>query len=194
MFLEEKTYSVLVVSSSDKLNDSIDSLLPRSYYSPVTFVSSVAKAQRSLLEKSFDFIIINAPLPDDMGTRLAIDVCERGYSSCLMLLAPSLYEEVNAKVSSRGVFTLAKPLSATILQQCLKWMATNRERLRRFEKKEMSLDEKMAEIRTISRAKILLVEKKGMTENEAHKHIEKQSMDLCITKIELANRIIQEYQ
>lgn len=56
----------------------------------------------------------------------------------------------------------------------------------------MTLDEKMAEIRTISRAKILLVEKKGMTENEAHKHIEKQAMNLCITKLEVANKIISE--
>lgn len=192
MFLEEKMYSVLVVSSSDKLNDSIDSLLPRSYYSPVTYVSSIAKAQRSILERSFDFVIINAPLPDDMGTRLAIDICEKGYNSCLLLLAPSLYEEVNSKVSSRGVYTLAKPLSASVLQQSLKWMASTRERLRRFEKKEMTLDEKMAEIRTISRAKILLVEKKGMTENEAHKHIEKQAMNLCITKLEVANKIISE--
>lgn len=194
MFFEEKMYSVLVVSSSDKLNASLDSLLPRSFYSPVTYVNSVAKAQRFLVEKTFDFVIINAPLPDDMGTRLAIDVCEKGYSSCLLLLAPSLYEEVNSKVSARGVYTLEKPLSAAIFQTALRWMASTRERLRQYEKKEMTLDEKMAEIRTISRAKILLVEKQGLTEEEAHKHIEKQAMNLCIKKIDVAKKIIDELQ
>lgn len=194
MFFDEKTYSVLVVSSSEKFNDSIDPLLPRSYYSPVTYVSSVGKAQRLLLEQSFDFVIINAPLPDDMGARLAMDVCEKGYSSCLLLLSASLYDEVDSKVSQRGVYTLSKPINQSMFQQAIKWLASSRERMRRFEKKETSVEEKIAEIRTVSRAKLLLVEKKNLTENEAHKYIERKAMNMCLTKLEVAESIIEEYQ
>lgn len=193
MFFDEKKYSVLIVSSSDKFNDSIDPLFPRSYYSPVTYANSVGKAQRLLLEQSFDFIVINTPLPDDMGARLAMDVCEKGYSSCLLLLSASLFDEVNSKVSSRGVFTLSKPINQSMFAQAIKWLASARERMRRFEKKETSVEEKIAEIRTISRAKLLLVEKMNLTENEAHKYIERKAMNMCRTKLEVAESVINEY-
>ena len=194
MLFDEKTYSVLIVSSSDKFNDSIDQFLPRSYYSPVSYANSIAKAQRLLLEKTYDFVIINAPLPDEMGTRLAIDVCDRGYSACLLLLAASLYDEVDAKVSAHGVFTLSKPINQSMFQQAIKWLASGRERMRRFEKKETTVEEKISEIRTISRAKLLLVEKMNMTENEAHKFIEKKAMNLCKTKLEIAEDIINQHK
>lgn len=193
MYFNERVYSVLVVSSSEKLNDSLDSLLPRSFYQPVNFVKSVGAAQRALNDKHYDFVIINSPLPDDTGTRLAIDTCAKGYSACLLLVSASVHEEVNAKVGVHGVFTISKPLNTATFLLALKWMASTRERLRRFEKKELSVEEKMAEIRTISRAKILLVEQMGMSENDAHKHLEKTAMNLCIPKLEVAENIIKQY-
>ena len=61
-------------------------LLPETRYSPVHAVSSINAARRTLTEKTYDFIIINAPLHDDMGVRLAIDISSSKQSVVLLLV------------------------------------------------------------------------------------------------------------
>ena len=69
-------YSVLVVSASAKFNESVRSLLPERFYWPVMVLADAAGARRELLENSYDLVVINTPLPDEFGTRLAQDICQ----------------------------------------------------------------------------------------------------------------------
>ena len=73
-------------------------------------------------------------------------------------------------------------------------MESSRERLRQLEKKSLSIEEKMAEIRLVNRAKWLLIDREGMTEQDAHRFIEKQAMDRCVTRRAVADQIIARYQ
>ncbi|MGN0452227.1 MAG: ANTAR domain-containing response regulator [Ruminococcus sp.] len=193
MSLETRTYSVLVVSSSEALNDATRELLPRSKYQPVYFTSNVSEAKRYLAERNFDFVIINSPLPDDNGTRFAIDCCRSMTTAVLLLARSDVHDEIHNKVVSHGVFTLSKPTSKIIMTQALSWLASARERLRRLEKKTLSVEERMEEIRIVNRAKILLVSELRMTEPEAHRYIEKQAMNACVSKREIAEGIIKTY-
>ena len=193
MVFSDRTYSVLVVSSAEKFNDVLAQMLPGTDNYPVTFASNIAAARRELLGRSFDFVIINAPLPDDMGTRFAIDACSRDGTVAMLLVRTEMYEEINAKVTPQGVFTLAKPTSSQTLLQGLKWMASARERLRRLENKTSTIEEKMEEIRQVNRAKWILIEQLKMTESDAHHYIEKQAMDRCVSKLEIARGIIRTY-
>lgn len=193
MVFQEQTYSVLIVSSAGKVNEAIAQMLPVTDYHPVCFVGNVAAARRELLGRTFDFVIINAPLPDDVGTRLAIDAVS-GTSTVVLLLAPGeMIGPINEKVTPQGVFTLPKPTSSQALQQALRWMISSRERLRRMEKKTTSIEEKMEEIRLVNRAKWLLIEQLKMTEADAHHYIERQAMDRCISRREIALGIIKTY-
>ncbi len=193
MSLETRIYSVLVVSSSEAFNSATLEMLPRSNYQPICFTSNVSEAKRYLAERNFDFVIINAPLPDDSGTRFAIDCCRSITTAVLLLVRSDIHAEVNNKVVSHGVFTLPKPTSKIIMTQALSWLASARERLRRLEKKTLSVEERMEEIRIVNRAKILLVSILHMTEPEAHRYIEKQAMDACVSKREIAEGIIKTY-
>lgn len=51
----------------------------------------------------------------------------------------------------------------------------------------------MKEIRLINRAKWILIEQLKMTESDAHRYIEKQAMDRCVTRTEIAETIIRTY-
>lgn len=193
MVFEERTYSVLVVSAGQKFRDAMAAMLPYSQYYPVCYSESVASARRELLARNYDFVIICAPLPDDYGTQFAMDVCSRADSVALLLLRADAYSQINAKVCPYGVFTLQLPVSTQSLKQGLGWMAAARERLRRLEKKTTSIEDKMEEIRLVNRAKWILIEQLKMTEAEAHRHIEKQAMDRCVSKKEIAFGIINTY-
>lgn len=193
MSLEERDYSVLVVSAAEKFNTVISELLSDSGYRQIKYESSVSSAQRAFAERFYDFVIINSPLPDDVGTRFAIDLCTSGSTVALIVVRAENFEEINEKVSRHGVFAIPKPMSRPVVEMALKWMASSRERLRKTEKKTLSIEEKMEEIRIVNRAKWLLINELKMDEPGAHRYIEKQAMDRCIQRREVAEEIIQTY-
>lgn len=193
MLFNAQTYSVLVVSNQQKFNDALSFMLPPSEYYPVCFTSNIASARRQLLSRGYDLVIVNAPLPDESGTRFAIDASNRMDTVVLLLLRAENFEEVTARVTSHGVFTLQVPFPASSIRQGLKWMVSARERLRRMETKNLSIEEKMEEIRLVNKAKWLLIEQKNMHEADAHRYIEKQAMDCCTSKKEIAQNIIQSF-
>lgn len=194
MELEERSYSILLVSSSDKFNSSLLPLLSENRYSPVTVASDVTTARRFLAEHRFDIVIINSPLTDDFGTRLALDICENSATGVMLLVKAEHYPDINSRVSPFGVFTVSKPTTTQMINQSLLLLCATRERLRRMEQKAASIEEKMEEIRIVNRAKWLLIEQLKMTESEAHRYIEKQAMDRCISKRSVAESIISIYK
>lgn len=193
MVFQDQSYRVLVVSSAIKFNDILAQMLPGANCYPVCYVSNAAAGQRELLAKTYDFVIVNSPLPDDLGVRFAIDAACRTSTVVLFLTRGEMYEELTAKLTPQGVFTLAKPTAMQTLQQALGWMAAARERLRKLESKSASMEEKMEEIRLVNRAKWILIERLSMSEGEAHRHIEKQAMDRCVSRREIAKGIIKTY-
>ena len=190
MTLEERSYSVLLVSAAANLNAGLRELLPGSMRDRLAIVSDIGAAKRITAEQGFDFVIVNSPLPDDPGTRFSIDLCASGETVVLMLLRAEFFVQITETVSEYGVFTLSKPLSRPIMETALYWMASARERLRKTEKKTLSLEEKMAEIRLVNRAKWLLIEREGLDEPAAHRYIEKQAMDRCVTRRAIAEEIL----
>ena len=193
MSLEERVYSVLVVSAAEKLNTAILEMLSEQHCCPVKVVSNISAAKRIWNERSFDFVIVNSPLPDDPGVRFAIDACAEPGTVALLLLREDAYDELFDRAVSNGVFVMQKPLNHVTLSLALDLMAGARERLRKLEKKTLSFEEKMEEIRLVNRAKWLLISELKMDEPQAHRYIEKQAMDRCISKREIAAEIIRVY-
>lgn len=193
MSLKERVYSVLIVSAAESFNNALSDLLPKSRYSPVCFVSSISAAKRAYTERTFDFVIINSPLPDDFGSRFAIDTCNAKGTVVLLMVKTELHEEIHNKVAEYGVFTLPKPTSKSMIATALSWMSSAREWLRKTEKQTLSIEEKMEEIRIVNRAKWLLISELKLDEGGAHRYIEKQAMDRCISKRAVAVEIIKTY-
>ena len=194
MVFQERTYSVLIVTASDSFTNSVMPLLPVTDYWPVTTARSVGEARRKIAETDFDIVLINAPLPDDFGMRLAIDICTNSGAGVLLMVKNDLFNDIYAKVVSYGVITLTKPTNLQMVAQNLRILCATRERMRQMEAKQATVEEKIEEIRLVNRAKWLLIECLGMTEPEAHRYIEKQSMDERISKREVAENIIKTYK
>ena len=193
MSLKEQIYSVLVVSASEKFNQTLPEVFPVSTFSPMNFVSDVSAAKRAVSERAFDFIIVNSPLPDDTGVRFAIDTVSAYNTVVLFLAKTEQYSDAYDKLAEHGVFLMQKPLSKAVFQIASGWLVSARERIRKTEKKTLSIEEKMNEIRIVNRAKWLLISEVKMTEPDAHRYIEKQAMDRCIPRRQVAEEIIKTY-
>ena len=194
MVFQERTYSVLIVTASERFTDSIMPLLPMTDYWPVQTASSVAEARRWLADTEFDIVLINTPLPDDFGMHLAIDICTGSGAGVLLLVKNDHYNEIYSKVVRYGVITLSKPTNRQMVAQNLRILCATRERIRQMQAKQATVEEKIKEIRLVNRAKWLLIECLNMTEAEAHRYIEKQAMDLRISRREAAENIIKTYR
>jgi response regulator NasT len=193
MELQQQTYHVLVVTASKTFRSSAAELLSETRCAPVQFASDISAAKRAVAETSFDFVIVNAPLPDDAGIRFALDVSDQKNAVVLLLLPPDLYAESSDRAISHGVFLLPKPISKNGFLTAIGWLSSARELVRKSEQKVLSVDEKMKEIRIVNRAKWLLIEHRHLSETEAHRAIEKQAMDRCITRLTVAQEIIDLY-
>lgn len=190
----ENSYSVLLVSSNEKMNASLTSFMAREEYSPVEVSTSVSSARRLIDQRDFDIVIINTPLKDEVGINFAIELTDNSSCGVLLMVNSELFDEVNYKVQDLGVFTVSKPVNATIMSQTLKMLCSMRERLLRMEQKQKSFEEKMEEIKLVNRAKLLLVENLHLTEEQAHKFIEKNAMNERKSKAFVAGKIIEEYK
>ena len=163
MVFQERTYSVLIVTASDSFTAKIMPLLPVTDYWPVTTVHSIGEAHRKIAETAFDIVLINAPLPDDFGMRLAVDICTSSGAGVLLLVRNDQFDDIYAKVVSYGVLTLSKPTNMQMVAQNLRILCATRERMRQMEAKQATVEEKIEEIRLVNRAKWLLIECLGMT-------------------------------
>ncbi len=193
MSLQERIYSVLVVSASEAFNQALPDVFPVSTFSPICTVNDLSAAKRAVSERDFDILIINSPLPDDAGLRFAVDAVSTYPIVVLFLARAEQYPDAYDKLAEHGVFLMQKPLSKAMFRLAVGWLISARERIRKTEKKTLSIEEKMAEIRLVNRAKWLLISELKMTEPDAHRFIEKQAMDRCLSRRRVAEEIIKTY-
>ena len=64
---------ILVVSGLDKVRDNLAEMLPPREFHPITLAHSAGEAKRILLSTHVDIVIINSPLPDELGVELLLE-------------------------------------------------------------------------------------------------------------------------
>lgn len=182
---------VLIVSGGSKTFEYFSGLLPQSDYS-LTHCGSAGEARRMLIENPPDVLIIDTPLCDEFGIELARDVSDMPMG-ILLLVKADIADKAAYDVEDCGVMVLAKPNSRQMFYSSVRLLTALSIRLRNMETKNKSLQEKMADIRTVNRAKWLLIDKMNMNEQDAHYFIEKRAMDARISRREVAESIIRTY-
>lgn len=185
-------YKVLVAGANDKTFALLQALLPGSSYDPPLRAGSAGEAKRMALDYAVDIAILNAPMRDEFGTQLALSLA-RDNVGVLLLVPGESFDGVRDQVEDEGVMALAKPLTRQTLEMGLHMITALRGKLLQMDRRNRALQEKMTDIRTINRAKWLLIEQLRMTESEAHYYIERQAMDTRLSRREVAENIIRSY-
>ena len=185
-------YRVLVAGSNEKLSDLLSELLPKNEYALLPSVKTAGEVRRLTMDAGADLVILNAPLKDEFGTQLAQDLADKNLG-VLLLAGNEVYEQVCFRVEQSGVITLAKPTTRQSLYIALRALTALRSKLLQMEQKNRALQQKVADIHTVNHAKWLLIQNDHMTENDAHRFIEKQAMDMRLSRREVAESIIRTY-
>lgn len=190
---ESSVYSVLVVSPAGRGADFLASVFDAPTFDPVVNASSAGEARRLLSSEQYDLIAVNSPLPDETGIDFCIDAAQ-GPSGVMLFVKNDIYEILSSQCTREGIFVIPKPNTQRNVAQSVTLLCAICERLRKYEKKTRTLREKMDSIRIVNRAKWLLIERLGMTEQDAHAYIEKEAMNRRRTSREIAEEIIHMYE
>jgi response regulator NasT len=156
--------------------------------------SSCAEARRLIVENDYDVIVINTPLPDEFGHELSLMAASESGAGVILLVKDEIADEVSARVEASGVMVLSKPLGKLLFFQTLRLITTTKRRIQLLQRENVKLQSKIDEIRLIDRAKYTLIEYLSMSEQSAHRFIEKQAMDQRITRREVAEKILKTYE
>ncbi len=187
---KRKDYSLLIISSSEQFNIAIKKILPGGTFSAIETRKSASAAKRELLERHYDVIIINAPLPDEFGVDFVMDIQDRHNSGILVAVPGEVFDTVTDRTIDYGVIVVPKPVKLAMVERGVRLLIAVQNRLRSNEKKIKSLEDKITEIRFVARAKLMLIQN-GMDEEEAERYIIKQAMDGGVRKSVVAEEIIE---
>ncbi len=184
-------HAMLIVSGSEQFHVMAKKVLPPGKLMSVDSCKSASGARRCILERYYDMIVINAPLQDEPGIELVHLAADQSSASVLVIVPADIYGDTMSQVTDKGVMVIAKPFPKAMLGYAIRYMSAQQRKLRMLEKKLSSMQERMEELRVVSKAKVLLVEKKNMTEDEAHHYIGKMAMDRGMSRKYIADVIIE---
>lgn len=186
--------SALIISYSEKSIAFLTQMLTEASVTNITTISNAGEARRILIEKDFDLCIINAPLPDEFGESLARNIAAKEISEVILIVKAELFDEISDRVEEYGVITIAKPINRSLLWNALKLASTTHKRVKAIQNENKKLIQKIEDIRIVDRAKLVLISHLSITEPEAHRYIEKQAMDMRLTRRKVAEDILKMYE
>ena len=168
-------------------------LAEMTYDEPIV-TTTCGEARRVLVERAFDLCIINAPLPDETGYKLSTDIIGSKVNQVILVLKREVAAEVTEKVEDYGVFTVEKPISVATFWSALKMASAAYKRLNAVRNENERLRQQLMDVKLVNRAKCLLIEKEGLSEDDAHKKIEQDAMRYRLSRTRIAREIINQYE
>lgn len=184
----------MLVSGSEAQTQRISALLTRARIVPFNHAAGARQALEQFDAGGIDGVLIAEPIAGSSGQELALQLKKRHCMAVLLLAAPEHADAAAALLEQSGVLVLPNDAPESLIVQTIRLLTAVRIQLEQMQHKTEKLEAKVADIRIINRAKLLLVQHLQMTETEAHKYIEKQAMDTSMRRRTIAENIIRTYE
>ena len=184
----------MIVSCVEKETAFFTELLSASSINNIDSIKSVDNAQRLIMKEDFDLVIVNAPLRDESGENFSRYIASRGTSQVILLVKKECFDSVSSVCEDDGVFVISKPVEKAVFLSALSLVKSAQSRIKRIQAENAQLKQKIEDIRIIDRAKCLLISIMKLSEQEAHRYIEKQAMDMRSAKRIVAEGILKLYE
>jgi len=184
---------ILIVCSRPDLIKELRTLMLRQGYSAAEYSLSANEARRKLDIFEPELILINAPLQDELGIDLVLDISEKTDAGIIILAKHEHLEEMQYKLEKVGALILPKPINKTTLLQTARFAVNSRRSLRGLKLQNDDLERKINDRKIIEKAKWLLVERMNMTEPQAHRYIQKRAMDTRVSQVKIAEEILSGF-
>ncbi len=184
----------LLISSSEQGASALGEMLKTEGFKPITVSYTAFNAQQIAERETFDLICINAPLADENGIELSRRFSATTRAGVVVVVPQKNADEVSDMLNKHGVLVIAKPINKHLFHHYLQFTDCFRTRIIKMERENEELKTMVEDLKIVDRAKLLLVTCLNMSEEQAHRYLEKQAMDLRVSRLEVAKQVIQTYQ
>ena len=185
--------NVLIAGKTEEICDSIAQLLLELDCDNISTFTSGAII-RGVDVSKFDSVIISTPLSDEFGLDLVADISKDAKNGIVVLAKREIADEVQKKIRFTGAFVLPRPFNKALLIQTIKLAEIAHIGMAKLEEENRQLTQQLSDMKIVNRAKSLLMQYLNLTEEQAHRHIQKQAMDLRKTQRAVAEDILKTYQ
>ncbi len=141
----------------------------------------------------YDAVVVSVPLRSEFGLEFVAQTSKKTAAPIIVLARADIAEDVQGRIRFTGAFVLPKPFTKSGLIQAVRMAAIAKENINRLEREKSELQDKLNDSRVINRAKCCLIQYLNMTEEQAHKHIQKMAMDTRRNQREVAEDILRTY-
>jgi len=186
--------SALIVSDSEKDTAIFTEMLNAASCRQINCQKSVESARKLTQKQNFDLVIVDSPLADESGESFSRSVAAKGASQVILLVKNESFESVSAACGKDGVLTFLKPVDKAVFLPVLTLVKSYQDKIRRVQEENAQLKQKIDDIRVIDRAKCILISYMKMSEQESHRYIEKQAMDMRSSRRIVAEGILKRYE
>lgn len=184
---------ILVMGKTDELCAGISELLADMDSPEITCLTSGTIGRGTDISR-FDRIIISTPLSDEFGLDFVADISKQTRSGIVVLAKGEIADEVQKKIKFTGALVLARPFGKAMLIQALKFAEVAREGMLKLEEENKELSKQISDMKLVNKAKAVLMQYLNLNEEQAHRYIQKQAMDMRKTQSAIARDILQTYQ
>lgn len=184
---------VLLVSKLTSAVNALKDLLEENSCDVDAIVSDSQSAIDYANDAVYDIVVINSPIEDSDGVDVAIKISKETVCGVILIAAVDKASLYGKKSSEYGVVIVSKPINKMLFTQLLGVVRAAQKRYAGLSQENERLRSSLEETKLINRAKILLMQHLSLSEERAHRYIEKQAMDMRISKLEVARRVLKTY-
>ena len=193
MKLTDRIGAILVIAAKPRIQSSVRSALTAKYGRVLT-AETVQEARRAVEREKIALMVIFSPLKDEEEIPRLFDMADRRGIAAGYIVGREIYGETAYRLEGRNVFVVAYPLQMDQVLQIVSFLYQVQKRFWLVLSEQERLQRQVQDIQIVCRVKCLLVEKREMTEEEAHHFIEQEAMNTGLSKREAALKILKELQ
>ncbi len=184
----------ILICDTSKTAESYRDIFLKMKLEKILVCSGGNEACERLVSEEFDIAVVNAPLKKESAEEIAIHIAEKNSCQVLLMVRNEYLDEVRSHTRDYGIITVGKPIHMSELQLAMEYIYAFQRRIAFFKNENKKLLKKINEMKVINQAKLLLIEKEGLNEEEAHKKIERIAMNDRVSRIMVAKEIIYRYE
>ena len=186
--------NILLATGAKKISETFEQLISE-ILSDAAVISVIVGSRARLRMKEIDpdLVIINTPMADEQGIEFAVHAADSGMHAVILITNPETYGRVGSHLEEHGIIAMKRPIEKKVFSCALKDAVILNNRIRALKRENEKLQESIEESKLVSRAKGMLMSHLNMTEAQAHRYIEKQAMDLRISKKTVSQNILKTY-
>lgn len=180
--------NVLIAAKTTEACKTLGSFIDSAEYDVTTATDGMTI--RSIDIARFDFIFISVPLENENGLSLLTELRKLTEAHLIAIVREDAADAALKKLSPIGAYIVTKPVYKGALMQAIRFCETHAGSEVVFRRRIAEL-EKQAELdKKLMRAKLIVMSKEQLSEDEAHRRIQKLAMDLRVSQYEISDDII----